>query len=329
MGSVLGWTLLSCAPAPPPDAAWTLTLHGEPVGVVRVWDRPEPRWERTLRVLADGATRERRTALTGERGDDGALARWWGRRDGEEVAGAGPVWDPWVAPPLRSGSFPLLREDLTVAERAVRRDGDHLEWDTAGGIASVELLDGRPLRGTWAGVAFVPRGLDDPEPAPLDVARVLSRPAPALPRPRRSRVSEWLRDGEVVQVESPLAEEVPATLRPVGDLARQVAQALPDAAAPWGGPGGGDCTEHTALFLSEARHRGWDVRPAAGWLYVDTPEPRLWLHAWAEVRSGDRWIPVDPTLGTFPADAARLRLGETVDDVARADAADVTIRDLR
>lgn len=321
--------LPACTPSAPPDAAWTLSLHDEPVGVVRAWDGPRPRWERVLRVWADGTVHERRTSVSGARAPDGALASWAGERDGERVPGSGPVWDPWIAPPRTSGTWPLLRDDLTVSDRVVVRDGDHLTWDTPAGPATVTLVGGRPRAGAWAGVTFAPRDPAAPDPEPLDVARVLSRPAPLLPRPRRARVSDWTLDGAAIRVESPLPEEVPAALAGVGALARAVARDLPAGASPWGGRGVGDCTEHADAFLAAARAAGFEARPAAGWLYLDTPEPRLWLHAWAEVRDGERWIPVDPTLGTFPADAARLRVGGSVDDVARADAADVTIRDLR
>jgi transglutaminase-like putative cysteine protease len=66
----------------------------------------------------------------------------------------------------------------------------------------------------------------------------------------------------------------------------------------------GDCNEHTVLYVALARAAGLPARAVAGLAYVDG---RFYYHAWPEVYLGD-WVAVDPTLGQFPADAARLRL---------------------
>jgi hypothetical protein len=65
----------------------------------------------------------------------------------------------------------------------------------------------------------------------------------------------------------------------------------------------GDCNEHTQLFVALARAAGVPARIAAGLAYVDG---KFYYHAWPEVLLGD-WVPVDPTFGQFPADAAHLR----------------------
>jgi len=65
----------------------------------------------------------------------------------------------------------------------------------------------------------------------------------------------------------------------------------------------GDCNEHTQLFLALARAAGLPARGAAGLAYVDG---QFYYHAWPEIWLG-RWVPVDPTLGEFPADAGHLR----------------------
>jgi transglutaminase-like putative cysteine protease len=48
---------------------------------------------------------------------------------------------------------------------------------------------------------------------------------------------------------------------------------------------------------------GLPARTAAGLVYV---RGRFYYHAWPEVWL-DEWVPVDPTLGQFPADASHLR----------------------
>jgi transglutaminase-like putative cysteine protease len=65
----------------------------------------------------------------------------------------------------------------------------------------------------------------------------------------------------------------------------------------------GDCNEHTVLYVALARAAGLPTRTAAGLVYV---RDRFYYHAWPEVWL-DEWVPVDPTLGQFPADASHLR----------------------
>jgi transglutaminase-like putative cysteine protease len=85
----------------------------------------------------------------------------------------------------------------------------------------------------------------------------------------------------------------------------------------------GDCNEHTALYVAMARALGLPARVAVGMVYV---HGAFYYHAWPEVyldasavegrepggRSGRAaaglWLPVDPTLNQFPADATHLRL---------------------
>ena len=74
----------------------------------------------------------------------------------------------------------------------------------------------------------------------------------------------------------------------------------------------GDCNEHTTLFTALARSLGIPTRPVAGIVYSETifEEGAFYYHAWPEVWLGDRWVPVDPTFGQFPADATHLGLIE-------------------
>jgi transglutaminase-like putative cysteine protease len=78
----------------------------------------------------------------------------------------------------------------------------------------------------------------------------------------------------------------------------------------------GDCNEHTALYVAMARALGLPARIAVGMVYV---HGAFYYHAWPEVyiEAGPSgagraptglWLPVDPTLNEFPADATHLRL---------------------
>ncbi|MCC7416381.1 MAG: hypothetical protein IT176_04505 [Acidobacteria bacterium] len=72
----------------------------------------------------------------------------------------------------------------------------------------------------------------------------------------------------------------------------------------------GDCNEHTALYVAMARAVGIPARIDVGLVFV---HGAFYYHAWPEVylaESGGRglWLPVDPTLNQFPADATHLLL---------------------
>ncbi len=72
----------------------------------------------------------------------------------------------------------------------------------------------------------------------------------------------------------------------------------------------GDCNEHTALFVAMARAVGIPARINVGLVFV---RGAFYYHAWPEVyidEGGNRglWLPVDPTLNEFPADATHIRL---------------------
>jgi transglutaminase-like putative cysteine protease len=74
--------------------------------------------------------------------------------------------------------------------------------------------------------------------------------------------------------------------------------------------GVGDCNEHTALYVAMARALGVPSRIAVGLVYL---RGGFYYHAWPEVYIGEGrgrglWLPVDPTLNQFPADATHIRL---------------------
>jgi transglutaminase-like putative cysteine protease len=71
----------------------------------------------------------------------------------------------------------------------------------------------------------------------------------------------------------------------------------------------GDCNEHTALFVAMARAAGIPSRISVGLVFM---RGAFYYHAWPEVYIRDNaargyWLPVDPTLNQFPADATHVR----------------------
>jgi transglutaminase-like putative cysteine protease len=72
----------------------------------------------------------------------------------------------------------------------------------------------------------------------------------------------------------------------------------------------GDCNEHTALYVAMARSLGIPARIAVGLVHLNGA---FYYHAWPEVYlegppGRGAWLPVDPTLDQFPADATHVRL---------------------
>jgi hypothetical protein len=92
------------------------------------------------------------------------------------------------------------------------------------------------------------------------------------------------------------------------------AEGLPAPAAP-----GPSCREKTAAWLQQARRAGLDGRTAVG---VAFDGGAFVWHAWAEVRTGGRWVPVDPAFRQAPARGPRFTLATWADgdEAARAEA---------
>ena len=70
--------------------------------------------------------------------------------------------------------------------------------------------------------------------------------------------------------------------------------------------GEGECQSHSLLTVSLCRAAGLPARFAYGVVYLPDREA-FGFHTWVEVHVGD-WIPMDPTLGNFPAGVDHLTL---------------------
>ncbi len=68
--------------------------------------------------------------------------------------------------------------------------------------------------------------------------------------------------------------------------------------------GGGDCTEHSALYVALARAVGLPAREVSGIVYSGD-DGGFYYHQWAEAFVG-KWVAVDPTFGQFQADATHI-----------------------
>jgi len=67
--------------------------------------------------------------------------------------------------------------------------------------------------------------------------------------------------------------------------------------------GQGDCNEHAVLLAALGRAVGLPTRLITGAIYLNDA---FFYHAWCEVWL-DRWVPIDPALDQFPADATHIK----------------------
>jgi transglutaminase-like putative cysteine protease len=72
----------------------------------------------------------------------------------------------------------------------------------------------------------------------------------------------------------------------------------------------GDCTEHAVLLAALARARRLPARVAIGLVYSPSG-PGFMYHMWNEVWLGDRWTPLDATIGQGGLGAAHLKLADS------------------
>ncbi len=70
--------------------------------------------------------------------------------------------------------------------------------------------------------------------------------------------------------------------------------------------GEGECQSHSLLTVSLCRAAGLPARFAYGVVYLPDREA-YGFHTWVQVHVGD-WVPIDPTLGNFPAGVDHLTL---------------------
>jgi hypothetical protein len=71
--------------------------------------------------------------------------------------------------------------------------------------------------------------------------------------------------------------------------------------------GGGDCSEHTLLFVALARALGIPAREACGIMYAGDGISAFGYHAWPEVYVGE-WVGIDPTWDEPLVDATHIKL---------------------
>jgi transglutaminase-like putative cysteine protease len=191
-----------------------------------------------------------------------------------------------------------IDDPTTVARLRLRIDGlsglDPADLDGAGqteASGTIEVVD--------------PRGLAS-GPVPADLDRYL-RPEPLL----ESDAPEIRAEAEKATAGAPTPRlRAERLLRHVNAiLEKKPTVSLPSALEVLK-TRIGDCNEHTALYVAMARSLGLPARIAVGLVYL---RGAFYYHAWPEVwveegRGRGLWLPVDPTLNQFPADATHVRL---------------------
>jgi transglutaminase-like putative cysteine protease len=190
----------------------------------------------------------------------------------------------------------VRRLSLRLSGADIARDDMNGAGQTLAG-ETIEIVDARTLR-----PGPVEQNLDRylrPEPLiESDAPEILAeaRKAIAAPAGTADPVTDRVRAERLTRYVNALLEKKPTVSLP---SALEVLRTKV-----------GDCNEHTALYVAMARSVGIPARIAVGLVYV---HGAFYYHAWPEVylREGDGrglWLPVDPTLNQFPADATHLRL---------------------
>ncbi len=79
----------------------------------------------------------------------------------------------------------------------------------------------------------------------------------------------------------------------------------------------GDCTEHAVLTAALCRAQGLPARVVVGLVYVQSKQAFA-FHMWNTVWIGDRWVPLDATLGRGGTGAAHLGLSDSALDAGQS-----------
>ncbi|MEX2173856.1 MAG: transglutaminase family protein [Pirellulaceae bacterium] len=166
----------------------------------------------------------------------------------------------------------------------------------------------------------------DEQTARITVLAIRPDVPPSPDLPPTPPTAEDLAANNLVQSEDPLVIEMAAKAAPAGGDAWQTAQSLEryvsqsieqknfsQAFATAGEVARsleGDCTEHSVLLAALCRARKIPARVAFGLVYYP-PQQGFAYHMWNEVWIGDRWVPLDGTLGLGGVGADRLKLADS------------------
>jgi transglutaminase-like putative cysteine protease len=152
-------------------------------------------------------------------------------------------------------------------------------------------------------------------PAPLPAAA--DPPGPSDRRPNRLIQSDDAKIVEVARYVAP-GEKDPWQLAVALEKKAHDLITKPDYSAAFASAaevvrsGKGDCTEHSVLLAALARARDIPARVVVGLVYMEQARcPSLGFHMWNELYLGDRWIPLDATLGQGGIGAAHVKLAHT------------------
>jgi hypothetical protein len=226
--------------------------------------------------------------------------------------------------PVEAGQFDLGLDSKVAVERPL--ENVHA---AAGASYSVRLTTGDDRTGAGPAAMFVSSGSQRVTPVDASTARIdvrAIRPGQELPWPDRRPTDGDLAGGSLIEVADSrivqmgqavggelqdawevavsLEKYVHAKMQP-GDFTRvfssagEVARSLQ-----------GDCTEYAVLLAALLRSRGIPTRVAFGLVYVSDQQGFLY-HMWDEAWIGDRWIPLDATLGLGGIGGGHLKLGDS------------------
>lgn len=262
--------------------AWYVAEDGAPSGVT---DRVDAWVDEQGRVVAGRSPEGTRRRAAYEL----AFENW---RSGPRGSAPGGPGAPDVAPitgiprladlVLRASALPLQRLDAGTPWQVLRGDTVFASSPVPTGQANGYWLPpARDFRAQHVHDLQVEPGVEVEAPLVVATARAI-RGKEADPWAFARTLARW-----------------------VGDSIRFDAVLTPPSAQATLRSRGGDADHHTVTFLALARAAGLPARAVRGVWRTGTS----WRsHSWAEVWVGGTWLPVDPTTGDAPTDAAHVRL---------------------
>jgi hypothetical protein len=254
----------------------------------------------TLWATADGEALKQFTT------DMGGLTTYRTTREIATGKSAGPALDLGKLTTVKVGPLQRPHESARMVYRVKLKNDDPAKLFSHCGSQQVKSIDNRTAEVTV--VAVRPR-------SPAKLAAEPAAPVAADSAPSNMIQSD---DPRVVKMANETAPDETNTWRIASALELAVFEQMRSkdftqafaTAAEVARTLQGDCTEHAVLLAALCRARKIPARVAMGLVYYPKEEGFA-FHMWNEVWIGDRWVPLDATLGAGGIGAAHLKLADT------------------
>ncbi len=280
-------------------ARYRVELAGQPVGYAELAasckaGRCASSWHSELRLPAASGGLLRRRTIRAQVDGAGRLGAIEVEVDGARRRRSGPA-----------GTVPLSLAELVLGSRG---GGciDVVDEETGLRGTACAVADGARVRMTVPGAVEEVTPGQDGFPEAVEIL---------------AQATRFVRDprAEVPATAPPLEVRVPGP--EAGAAPRRFCGRPPDPPAtgidwssvPVPRPDGTSCREQARAYAAAVRRSGLPARVAVG--VADDGNGFVW-HAWVEVRTGGRWVAIDPAFGQVPARGPRFTIARHAGDAA-------------